>query len=122
MSDISLPPEQQKPPKHFIDKLPVKALLTLSAFAAPVPVLLVTINLWLASQPDQKSVDPFSVFKRIIEGGGDPPLWLVPVAFIPSVTLLAVLFRKSSAKTFFVMLGLIVAAGAETILFLAMIE
>ena len=122
MSDISLPPEQPKPKKHFIDKPLVKFALTLSALASPVPLLLVVINCWLLSQEAQKGVDPFSVFRRIVEGGGAPPLWLIPVAFILPTVLLTVLFRKSSAKLLCVLLALVAAAAAETVLFLQMIQ
>lgn len=101
MSDISMPPEPPKPPqKHFLDLPAVKGLLALLGLAAPVPVLLALVNLWLAwlAPAEMKSSDAVSVFNQIFMQAGAAPLWLAPLSLLPSLALFMVIFRSAATR------------------------
>lgn len=120
MSDISMPPEPPKQvKKHLLDRTAVKSLLALLGLAAPLPVLLVLINLWLTflAPPELKTSDPFTIFKQIFSQVGYAPVWLAPLCIAPSLALLLVLFRSAPAR-FAAVIGLVLSAAVEIFVFL----
>lgn len=120
MSDISMPPEPPKEAKkHLLDRPVVKSLLTLVGFGAPLPVLLVLVNLWLAflAPPELRPSDPFTILRQIFAQVGYAPVWLAPLCIVPSLALLLVLFRSAPAR-FAAVLGLIFCTSAEVFAFL----
>lgn len=123
MSDISMPPEEKKPQKKQLENTAVKSLFAFIGLAAPIPMLLTLINLWLKyiAPPGMNSNDPFTVFRQIIGQGGEAPIWLVPLALLPPFVLLMVLFRSGPGR-FVAAMGLIVCASAETFYFSNMIN
>jgi hypothetical protein len=116
MSDISMPPE---PPRPAVkpDNVAVRTLGTLMALLAPVPVLIVLLQLWLAigTAPDAPS-NPIALFRQMLSGGGDAPLWLVPLAFAPSALLIWLLFRTVRARVY-AAVALVAAALTAALLF-----
>lgn len=120
MSDISMPPEPPKPEnKHFLDKPVVKSTFAFFGFVAPLPVLLVLINLWLKflASPELSASDPFTIFRQIFAQVGYAPMWLAPLSTVPSLILLMVLFRSAPTR-FAALLGLIFSTAIEVFVFL----
>lgn len=124
MSDISMPPEPPQPPKkHFLDNAAVKTLFTLMALIAPVPVLLALVNLWISclAPETMKGADAFTVFRQIMQGGGAAPVWLAPLALVPSLVLLMIMYR-SGAGRIAAAAALVTCAAAGVFSFMQMIS
>ena len=124
MSETQTPPdatpETPAPPaqKYLLDNPVLRGVLDLVALASPAPVLLVLVNFWLTCLASDalKTQDANTVFRQIFEGSGQPPMWALPLAFVPGVLLLIVLHRKSGPKMLGALVALVAAGAARNFL------
>lgn len=106
--------------KYLLDNPVLRAIFDIAAFVSPVPLLLVLINFWLSclAPVGFDKQDANTVFRQIFEGSGQPPMWALPLAFIPGVLILILLHRKSSPKLLAALLCLLAAGSAEIFYFM----
>lgn len=97
MTETPATPAPEKTKKHFFDTLPVRFVFTVAALAAPLPLLTALTSLWqMTLAPKEKAaMDTLDVVRQIIDGSGDPPVWLLTVAFFVPLLLLATLYRRN---------------------------
>jgi hypothetical protein len=113
MSDISMPPSPPPPPKkELLANGVVKFILALLGVLAPVPVLIVLIHFWLRIAPPEQTGGVFDIFREMIEGYGNPPFWLLPLAFMPSLLMLTVLFQTRMSRIIAVVVLFLAAFAA----------
>lgn len=122
MSETQAPPPPAAEPqkKYLLDNPVLRALLDVAALASPAPLLLVLINFWLEAMAPAalKTQDASAVFRQIFTGSGDPPMWTLPLAFVPGAALLILIHRKSGPKMLLALIALLAVASAEIFYFM----
>lgn len=113
MSDISLPPEAQKPQPPKQGSSGIRSLLMLVALVAPLPLLVSGADLWLSHTAEGQAMKetPFELIRQILNGSGDPPIWLLPLSLLPSFIVLMILGRNTAGRVIAAFILLLFAAG-----------
>ena len=111
MSDISLPPDAPK--KKALENKGLRSMLLFVALLAPLPLMISASDLWLSHTPEGQAMGqtPFGLIRQIVNGSGDPPLWLLPLCVLPSFIMLMILGRSAASRVITCIILLFFAAG-----------
>lgn len=115
MTDVSPTPETPKPKKEILDNPALKFILSLLAWLAPVPVSIVSLQLWFneLAPKELRGSDPFQSMRHsMLAFNGSVADWILPLSVLPSAILLFILYRKPTTKIAVVAVLLVASLGA----------